>query len=97
MIENEEDIDHLAELQEEPASELLPDRDVLMMEKPLQDNRASRFRPADKKLLRNFLLIMLFLIAVLVILMIIFKKSTSDEVVVTTPAPAESAIVPGTK
>ncbi|HRZ41419.1 MAG TPA: hypothetical protein P5228_01805 [Bacteroidales bacterium] len=62
-----------------PASDLLPDRDVLMMEKPLQDNRASRYRPADKKLLRTIVVVVLFLIAALIILFWIVRSYPGAE------------------
>lgn len=57
-----------------PANELLPDRDVLMMEKPLSDNRAARYKPADKKLLRTIVIVFLFLVAALIILFWIFRS-----------------------
>ena len=60
--------------QEEPARDLLPDRDVLMMEKTVSDNRAAGFRPADKKLLRRILVILGFLIAALIVLMVFVRR-----------------------
>ncbi len=62
-----------------PVSEILPDRDILMMEKPLPDNSSSRYRPADKKLLRNIVIIALFLIAALIILMVIVRNFQGGE------------------
>lgn len=54
--------------EETAARDLLPDRDILMMEKPVPSNKAVGYKPADKKLLRNIVIIVLFLIVVLVVL-----------------------------
>lgn len=62
-----------------PVTELLPDRDVLMMEKPLSDNRAARYKPADKKLLGTIVIVFLFLVAALIILFWIFRSSPGTE------------------
>jgi hypothetical protein len=78
-----------------PASDLVPDRDVLMMEKPLASNRASKYRPADKKLLRNIVIVLLFLIAVLLVLTWIGRKDNSPAL--NNPSPAGSAVETGTE
>lgn len=75
MNTEEEIRDNIDEEEELPAQEILQDRDVLMMEKPLPDNRAAGYKPADKKLLRNITIIVLFLIGLLVILMVIVNSS----------------------
>jgi len=77
MNDNDELRDRTDDTREEQASDLLPDRDVLMMEKPVSDNRAAGYKPADKKLLRNILLILLFLIAILVVLMVIVRQTST--------------------
>jgi hypothetical protein len=77
MNENEELQEQSADLPGEPAQDLLPDRDVLMMEKPMSDNRAAGYKPADKKLLRNILLILLFLIAALIVLMVTIRRTST--------------------
>ncbi len=79
MEPNEEKLNEGMENLEEPAQDLLPDRDVLMMEKPMPDKSAARYTTADKKLLRNISLIVLFLIAVLIILMVIVRNSSQRE------------------
>ena len=78
-----------------PASDLVPDRDVLMMEKPLASNSASKYRPADKKLLRNIVIVLLFLVAVLLVLTWIGRTDKSS--VLNTPSPAGSAVETGTE
>lgn len=95
MEEKDENVINDDESQDVPANELLPDRDVLMMEKPMKDNRAAGYKPADKKLLRNISLIVLFLIALLVILMIIVRSNTKEAETETGIAPTEVQIIPG--
>jgi hypothetical protein len=75
MNTEEEIRDNIHEEEEMPAQEIIQDRDVLMMEKPLSDNRAAGYKPADKKLLRNITIIVLFLIGLLIVLMVIVNSS----------------------
>lgn len=95
MEEKDENIINDDENQEVPANELIPDRDVLMMEKPMKDNRAAGYKPADKKLLRNITLIVLFLIALLVILMVIVRSNTKESEPDTRVTPREGQLEPG--
>ena len=96
MEEKDENISNDDKNQEVPAAhELLPDRDVLMMEKPMKSNRAAGYKPADKKLLRNISLIVLFLIALLVILMVIVRSNTKESEPDTRVTPREGQLAPG--
>jgi hypothetical protein len=79
MMEAQDFIPEEEENQEVTSNDILPDRDVLMMEKPIPDNSAAHYKPADKKLLRNIVIIVLFLIAALVILLIIVKNGTGGK------------------
>jgi len=78
-----------------PANDLVPDRDVLMLEKPMSDDRSAKFRPADKKLFRNIVIVLLFLIAVLLVLTWVGRTDKTS--VLNTPSPAGSAVETGTE
>jgi hypothetical protein len=84
--------------QQEQVHDLIPDRDILMMEKPMADNRASRFRPADKKRLRSMIVLLLFVVAILITLMVVVRSGERDNGSSTVdPVPQEGILTPGTE
>lgn len=94
---NEELPENQSEPLDQPADDLLPDRDVLMMEKGMSNNRAAGYKPADKKLLRNIVLIVLFLIALLIILMVIVRNNNKGSETGDDITPREGYLTPGTE
>jgi hypothetical protein len=92
MNEDEKLQEDIPEEQTMPADEILQDRDVLMMEKPMRDNRAAGYKTADKKLLRNIALVVAFLIAVLIILMFIVRGGHDSSTVKPSDAPKDADI-----
>lgn len=79
MNDIEEEIDETTGEQDLPAQELVPDRDVLMMEKTFPDTKAAGYKPADKKLLRNIIILVLFLIVAFVFLTFIVRSNSSGD------------------
>lgn len=79
MDTKDEKRDNYEEKKEVPANDIVPERDVLMMEKQVSDFKSADYKPADKKLLRNIILIVLFLIVLFLVMFFIVRSSGSGD------------------